>query len=341
MTDMRFAGLNSDTPWGRRPRLRRTSRSGLTLALITCALAAAQTKDPAAWGGSHAGETVPEFVHGDECLFCHRNDIGPGWQKNPHGLTLRQREDAPDLIALLNAEPKLAAIEKETTHTLGSVRHIRYLKQAGYGKLDISNLRGDLDKDSRVERWEHMDDPKWEHDKFANQCAGCHATGIEAKSRTYSAIGLDCYTCHGVVNLEHTNDTSLIFLSKKRRSDALAIESTCAQCHLRGGKSKSTGLPYPNNFVAGDNLFKDYEVDWSRADDASLNPGDRHVWMNVRDVVLNGSDITCLSCHRVHQNSTERHRRVLTSAICEQCHNATGPKKAVKSFTVHSALCEY
>jgi len=306
----------------------------------TCAPAAAQTGDPAAWGGSHAGEAVPEFVHGDECLFCHRNDIGPGWQKNPHGLTLRQREDAPGLMALLKAEPKLAAMEKEATHTLGSVHHIRYLKQAGYGKLDISSFRADLDPDRRA-HWERLDAPQWERDKFANQCAGCHATGIDAKTRTYSAIGLDCYTCHGVVDLEHTHDTSLIFLSKKRRSDALAIESTCAQCHLRGGKSKSTGLPYPNNFVAGDNLFKDYEMDWNRAGDGSLNPGDGHVWMNVRDVTLNGSDTTCLSCHRLHQNSTERHRRVLTGPICEQCHNATGPKKAVKSFTVHSSICEY
>ncbi len=314
------------------------------LTVVACALAAAaaaQSQDPAAWGGSHAGQPVPEFVHGDECLFCHRNDIGPGWQKNPHGLTLRQREDAPELTALLKNEPQLASLDQETTHTLGAVRHIRFLKQAGYGKLDISNVRADLEPDRRVARWEHAGDPRWERDKFAHQCAGCHATGVDARTQTYSAIGLDCYTCHGVVNLEHTSDTSLIFLSKKRRSDALAIESTCAQCHLRGGRSRSTGLPYPNNFVAGDNLFKDYEVDWKRADDPSLNPGDRHVWINVRDVALNGSDTTCLSCHRLHANSTDRHRRVLTGAICQQCHNASGPKKAVKSYAVHSALCEY
>jgi hypothetical protein len=50
--------------------------------------------DPAGWGGSHAGKEIPEYVHGDECLFCHRNDIGPSWQKNAHGITVRQREDA-------------------------------------------------------------------------------------------------------------------------------------------------------------------------------------------------------------------------------------------------------
>ena len=62
---------------------------------------------------------------------------------------------------------------------------------------------------------------------------------------------------------------------------------------------------------------------------------------NVRDVLKNGSDVTCISCHRVHANSSDKHRRVLTSAICLDCHNAEGPKKAVKTYEVHSPLCEY
>jgi predicted CXXCH cytochrome family protein len=143
------------------------------------------------------------------------------------------------------------------------------------------------------------------------------------------------------VDLEHTGDTSKIFLSKKRRTNVLAITSTCAQCHLRGGKSRSTGMPYPNNFVPGDKLFKDYEADFAKADDPAMNPSDRHVWKNVREVVLNGSETTCLSCHRLHANSSDRHRRVLTGAICLECHNADGPKKAVKRYAVHSAVCEY
>ena len=252
----------------------------------------------------------PEFVHGDECLFCHRNDIGPGWQKNAHGTTVRQREDAPELVARLKPPD-------EVEFFLGSRNHVRFLKKDGYGKFAILNSKGE-----------------WEKNKFADRCAGCHATGVDPETRAFSAFGLDCYTCHGVVTLDHTKDTSLIWLSKKRRDDVQAITSICAQCHLRGGRSRSTGLPYPNNFVAGDNLFKDYEIDFSKA-------GDQHVIRNVRDVVMGGSDVTCLSCHRVHANSSAKHRVVLTAPICLDCHNKQGPKKAVKSHTVHSALCEY
>lgn len=279
---------------------------------------AAQSRPaPGEWGGDHVGKPVPEFTHGDECLFCHRNDIGPAWQKSAHGLALRQREDAPELASRIQAEAP------DATHVLGSRKHIRFLKQAGYGKFDILTNR------------------KWETGKFENQCAGCHTTGVNATTRAYTAIGLDCYTCHGVVDLEHTGDTSKIFLSKKRRMDALAIASTCAQCHLRGGKSRSTGLPYANTFVPGDDLFKDYAADLANADDPEMNPGDRHVWTSVRDVVVQGSQTTCLSCHRVHVSSTDKHRRVLTGAICENCHNAAGPKKVVRRYEVHSTECEY
>ena len=82
-------------------------------------------------------------------------------------------------------------------------------------------------------------------------------------------------------------------------------------------------------------------MDWARADDASLNPGDRHVWINVRGVAVNGGDTTCLSCHRLHANSTDKHRRVLSGPICPECHNAEGPKKAVKVYAVRSPLCEF
>jgi predicted CXXCH cytochrome family protein len=119
------------------------------------------------------------------------------------------------------------------------------------------------------------------------------------------------------------------------------VTSICGQCHLRGGKSKSTGLSYPNQFVAGDNLFHDFQVNFALSEDRSVNAADRHVYRNVRDVVVNGSDTTCLSCHKIHGQSTEKHRRVLREAICLDCHNADGPRKAVKAYTVHSALCEY
>src|SRR3982074_3299870 len=97
----------------------------LATALATSALAQ-QKRDPAAWGANHVGQEVPEFVHGDECLFCHRADIGHDWPKNAHGATLREVPDAKDLAPLLE-KPNVAPFAKEVTHFLGSRNHARFL----------------------------------------------------------------------------------------------------------------------------------------------------------------------------------------------------------------------
>ncbi|MFN7999483.1 MAG: cytochrome c3 family protein [Acidobacteriota bacterium] len=294
--------------------------------------------DPAAWGADHVGKPVPEFVHGDECLFCHRNTIGATWQNNAHGVTIRQREDAPELTKLVAAQSDLAPIAKEIEYFLGSRHVVRFLKKDGYGKFAILNRQTALGETAKTTG---EGKPVWDKTRFGDRCAGCHTTGVDSTNKTFVAFGLDCYACHGDVNLEHGNDTSLVLLSKKQRNNAKVITSVCAQCHLRDAKSKSTGLPYPNNFVAGDNLFRDFVVDWKRADDENLNAGDRHVWRNVRDVAVYGDEsITCLSCHQVHGNTSFKHRRVLRAAICSECHEADS-FKTPKRYAVRSGLCEY
>lgn len=308
--------------------------------------------DPKAWGGNHVNGEIPEFVHGDECLFCHRNTIGANWQKSAHGVTLRQREDAVELQPLIKAQPALAKLDGEIEYFLGSRHFVRFLKKNGYGKFAMLTTQVALAEgpEKKAAQWRNADKPEWEKDKFANRCAGCHTTGVDAKTRAFAAFGLDCYACHGNVNLEHTNDTSLILLSKKNRTPKEAITSLCAQCHLRSdngeAKAKSNGLPYPNTFIAGDNLFQDYQVDWQRADDANLNPGDRHVWRNVRDVAVNDQPTTCLSCHQIHApnpaTNTQKHRRLPRAPICFDCHSREeGQFKQVKKYVVKSGLCEY
>jgi predicted CXXCH cytochrome family protein len=297
--------------------------------------------DPRAWGGNHVGQPVPEFVSGDECLFCHRNDIGVTWQKNAHGVAVRQREDAPELTRMLEGQPALADVAGQVRYFLGSRHRVRFLKKDGYNKFAILNAQAVLGESGQAARLIGAEKLAWDREKFADRCAGCHSTAVDPATKSFSAFGLDCYVCHGDATLEHTKDISLILLSKKRRSDAKVITSLCAQCHLRDAKSKSTGLPYPNNFIAGDNLFQDFDVDWARADDEKMNAGDRHVWRNVRDVALYGNEsITCLSCHQVHGSSSFKHRRVLRAPICAECHQGEGFKD-VKRYTVQSALCEY
>jgi nitrate/TMAO reductase-like tetraheme cytochrome c subunit len=263
----------------------------------------------ALYGQSHAGQPVPKYVTGDECLFCHRVAVADTWEQNPHARTVHPREGG-DWRA-------------DATFVLGAHPPQRGLKPDGYGRYDL------LSRDGKT----------WDKQAFALRCAGCHTTAVDPRTHAFSTAALDCYACHGIAPENHPNDTSLVWFSKKHPKDPRQIVSICGQCHLREGKSKLNGLPYPNNFVAGDDLFADFDVNLTV--DESLNPGDRHVVRNVREVLKDGSDVTCISCHRIHEVNTSRHRLAPPGPICLDCHNAEGPKKVARKYTVHSALCEY
>src|SRR5437588_12723682 len=76
-----------------------------------------QARDPAAWGSDHVGKPLPEYVTGDECLFCHRMNIGPDWTTNRHNLSLRRAEPEWPMIKAL--DPSLAS---QVEFVLGSKR---------------------------------------------------------------------------------------------------------------------------------------------------------------------------------------------------------------------------
>ena len=312
--------------------------------LFTFAYSQQTVVDPASWGGNHVGKPIPEYVHGDECLFCHRNTIGVTWQKNAHGVAVRQGEDAPELHALATKLPELSSVVNEIGYFLGSRHRVRFLKKSGYGKFSILNLQAvlgaNVDKGGVIDKASGSS-ASWDKEKFGLRCAGCHATAVDAGTNSFSAFGIDCYACHGVATLDHSNNTALMWLSKKRRDDVRAITSICAQCHVRYGKSRSTGLPYANTFIAGDNLFQDFAVDFTKIDDETVNPGDRHVLRSVRDVAVRGDLSTfCLTCHDLHVSSTARHSQARRGAICADCHGAKFTPQ-VKAYEVHSPLCEY
>ncbi len=306
--------------------------------------------DLAAWGEDHAGQPIPDYVVGDECLFCHRDDVGPTWQTNTHAVTVRLRDAARKLQSILEEQPALAAIAPEVQYFLGGRNRLRFLKQEGYGRFALLSSQAVMNAAGEVDDWIDPDNPTWDADTFADRCAGCHTTAVDAATETFSAFGLDCYACHGDVTLDHASDPSLAWWSQERRDsreflEVQAMASICAQCHLRDATSRSTGLPYPNTFIAGDNLFRDFDVDFTRVDDQSLNPGDRHVLRSVQEVVLYGAEqANCLSCHRVHAQSTQEHEAAQPTLVCLDCHEAEGGDGRglmTSAYRVRSTLCEY
>lgn len=311
--------------------------------------------DPAAWGDDHVGQGFPEYVTGDECLFCHR-DIGPNWTTNRHQLTVRPANPADPALATLSSLPAGVQAATETTNLLGSEHTTRFLKRSGeYGHFDLLTTAFVPQRNAEGMKVEPVsgvlrasDSLAWDTTNFADRCAGCHTTAVQTAARAFSAISLDCFACHGDVRLEHSTNPGLVLLSRASREPRQVI-SLCGQCHLRGGKSHSTGLPYPNTFVAGDNLFRDYRVDFSDEAIRRQPAVDQHIFLNARDVaVLGRNEMTCLTCHRVHAQSAELHQGLDSHELCASCHVPASEKAQLvdawrppNRWRTHHGTCDY
>lgn len=286
--------------------------------------------DPAAWGGSHVGQPAPIYEDGNTCLFCHRTSIGHGWQTNKHATTMRAFVDEPEAATLKEKADGAELV-------LGRTGRLRFLKPTkAYGTLALLDAAWSPAEKS----W--SGNSAWSDGKFAAKCAGCHASAVDTAAKTFQTPSLDCHTCHGLAVPEHTQDGALMLLSAKGPTRPEVEISICGSCHLRGGKSKSSGLPYPNNFVPGDNLFKDYEFDLSDARIRSENPIDAHIVQNVRNVALFGrKNVSCGTCHEVHKESSKKHTKVAEQALCFTCHIQGKPMKTMRRYERHNATCEY
>ncbi len=301
--------------------------------------------DPAAWGADHVDQPVPDYITGDECLFCHRDPIGETWPENPHQRTVRPASDAPEAITLLSKDPRTTEAAVDVDYVLGETRMIRFLREAvAYGSFEM------LETACRPERFDahaaliHPDPAGaiWNPSSFNRDCAGCHATGVDPETMAVSDLGLDCYTCHGDSTLAHAADPSQMILAEARNDPPRVVASICGQCHIRTGTSRSTGRPFAANFVAGDNLFRDLDVDLSNEAIQRLGPGDGHVLQNIRAIVVEGREqVTCLSCHGVHQPETVRHHEVAEGPICLTCHEPDRPRSEPRPFEVHNRICGY
>jgi hypothetical protein len=261
----------------------------LALLLHSGVFAADATRDS---GKDHVGKPVPNYMTGDECLFCHRNEVGNTWSDNAHAWTTRS----------VDTPPIAAQLPSEATHVIGNVQAHRALKQSGYGRFAMFDAKTKT----------------WRSGVFEQRCAGCHTTGVDPATGVFASVGLDCFTCHGDVPTEHTTQPELAWLGGKHTGSPRLKQAICAQCHLRGGQSRSTGKPFPNNFVAGDDLFADFTVDLAKPS-RSLDKNDAHSYTKTRAVLDGKSKRTCADCHTIH----------------------TAPAKPQRDTSLYSDVCDY
>ena len=248
-------------PTGGSARMSELRAALLALAVLAVSSGCRSKEGKPSPSGGEPVASIPEYMSGDECLFCHRDKVGVSWQNNAHRSTVREAAAGdPALLALASsADKELVNVDL----LLGGERLTRFLRKGEYGRLDLLSTAwtpsGAKGEGALVEAGER----RWNSKQFSRECAGCHATGFDSSALRFMDISIDCYACHGDVDRSHANDPKRVFLAASRSDSARILSSACAQCHARGGRSRSTKLPFPNNFIAGGDLFVDFEIDTS------------------------------------------------------------------------------
>ena len=104
-------------------------------------------EQPAAWGDTHVGDPLPGYTKGNDCLFCHRRDIAPGWQSNAHPLSIRDVETDSPAIEDARQRFLAAGLALDVQAILGGDRAMRFLRPNGndgqYSMLTASWRRTD------------------------------------------------------------------------------------------------------------------------------------------------------------------------------------------------------
>ena len=167
-----------------------------------------------------------------------------------------------------------------------------------------------------------------------NECANCHATGVNYKERTFVEFNIGCESCHGP-SADHAADPTKV--------KAVIDKSTegCSRCHIRARmKGDLKEFNYPVNYVVNQpqTMMKDVDPEpytapgsfWPDQKNANRHRQQYLDWIKGRHSTVSG--LTCATCHDPHKGSLAYRTGQLRAdarALCGSCHGeiVANPKK--------------
>jgi predicted CXXCH cytochrome family protein len=181
-----------------------------------------------------ADAQLPEYVGSQACLGCHSGKY-ERWEASGHAHMVDEVVKNSDLPAdPATAPTELQAELAKATYVVAGQRFLARDQATG----DLKYLNVLFDKaTSKYVAYKGGSD-------WTTGCAGCHSTGFDTKSKTFTETGIGCEMCHGP-GRDHIlgkGDVSKI----EANTDAV----TCGQCHNGSGKN-ADGVTWPVGYRPG------------------------------------------------------------------------------------------
>lgn len=167
-----------------------------------------------------------------------------------------------------------------------------------------------------------------------NECANCHATGVNYKERTFAEFNIGCEACHGP-SAGHTKEPA------KVKAVIDSNTENCGRCHIRArmkGDLKKFNYPVHYELNKPETLMKDLDPEpytapgsfWPDQKNANRHRQQHLEWIKGAHSKVSG--LTCLTCHDPHKGSLTYRTGQLRGdvrSLCGTCHAkiADDPKK--------------
>jgi hypothetical protein len=284
-----------------------------------------------------------KFVGSDTCKMCHLEHYD-SWKMTMHSRMLQDAKANEDAIivsidekairtdlAKLSKKLKVPADKiyvpkkEEILYTIGSQWKQRYLV-----KKDDTFYISPIQYNADTHRWVNYHEHDWDKRPWLLKCGGCHATGVDLKTKTFIEPGVGCESCHGKGSWHAALPKTAVF--EKRQTIVNPAKLTmgvaaqiCGSCHNRGKSTMEKGGGWPVGYAPGKALAAYYKSTSFEAGDVKhvyaneFSKGHHQQYIDWQQSRHAPEGVTCTSCHYVHQLGMPPTRSQTSFAGSKQC----------------------
>jgi predicted CXXCH cytochrome family protein len=196
--------------------------------------------------------------------------------------------------------------------------------------------------------WWYSEHPDWRTRSNFKLCAGCHSTGSDHSSQTWTELNITCESCHGPGKKHAESLAKADIVNPARLSVERSIE-VCLSCH-QAGRPLVKEYAWPIGYQPGKRLS-----DFWRGFEPEAGKQTAEFWANgtahknrvqgntFTHSVMFGQGLQCSNCHDPHgsRNRSMTIKSAETNALCLTCHGPgkfVGPAyQSISDHTHHAA----
>jgi hypothetical protein len=308
--------------------------------------------------GKYKDRVGATFAGSETCKKCHERTYLE-WKTSLHSRMMRDVQNDPlAIIGDFDSPNEVRTFSRaDVSFTLGSQWKQQYLTKQGKDLLVLPAQYNFI-----TGEWKDYLTDQPEKRNWWTECAGCHATGVDPKQKTFVEMGVACEACHGPgsnhVEAEKGYEIPTV-ISGARLTPHLAAQ-ICGSCHT-GGREKSGKYAYPVDYQIhkGVGNIRFYFNEFNKQDNPELFwPSGESRHSNQQYLDWKKSEhakvgVTCITCHEVHSSKSALHSvgevpnplvvirsktRLFEDQLCKSCHTTIQVRAAHRIHTFGSCV---